>query len=284
MDANTEYWTRHTVATRKFTSREESLDFVLWRNGLNLFREHLMPITGHDGKVVLDYGCGPGNQLVNLVEFSKPAHLVGMDISGTALSLSRERLRLHPRGDNVELRLIENGSARLPFADNTFDHIICDGVLHHTPNPEEILAEFNRILKPGGSVCIYVYHYNSIWLHYYVAYEKRVKEGLYRDVSIREAFRHFTDGEECPISNCYTADEFLEICRASGLPEAIFLGAGVVFNEMQWVQNRFEAVASQDLEHEHRTFLRNLTFDEFGRPHSNGVAAGSAGFFSYTKP
>lgn len=283
MDSNVEYWKRHTVATREFKSREESMDFVEWRNGLNMFRERLMPVEGHDGKRVLDYGCGTGNGLVNLVEYSKPKLLVGVDISPTAISLCTERMRLHPGPTELKLQQIDNGAPKLPFDDASFDYIHCDGVIHHTPNPEEILAEFIRLLAPGGEARIYAYHYDSIWLHYYVAYQKQIKEGLYGGLSSREAFRHCTDGEECPISNCYTADEFVALAERSGMKGIKFIGAGVVFNEMQWVQNRFEAVASQELAQEHRQFLRNLTFDEYGLPYSNGVAAGSAAFFSYVK-
>jgi SAM-dependent methyltransferase len=254
------------------------------RRLLNLFREKLMPVAGHDGKVILDYGCGPGNDLVNLVEFSKPKRLVGVDISPTALELSRIRLPLHDKESVVELVQIQNGAKRLPFDDATFDYVHCDGVIHHTPNPEEVLAEFKRVLRPGGEARIYAYHYDSIWLHYYVAFLTRVKQGRYRDVGIREAFRHCTDGPECPISNCYTADEFVDLCRSSGLQEAVFLGSGIVVDEMAWVQNRFEAIADERLEREHRTFLRGLTFDEHQIPHSKDVVAGSSAFYSYVKP
>ena len=283
-DQNTSYWTRHTVATRSFHSRDESLDFVKWRNAQNFFREKFMPVTGHDGKVVLDYGCGPGNDLVNLLEFSKPKRLVGVDISPKALELSRERLALHDERSVAELHQIENGAPRLPFDNDTFDYVHCDGVIHHTPNPQEILAEFRRVLKPGGEARIYAYHYNSIWLHCYVAFLVRVKQGRSRNVGIREAFRHCTDGPECPISNCYTVDEFLQLARLSGLPEMAFVGSGVVVDELMWVLNRFEAIADERLEHEHRMFLRGLTFDERGIPHSQGIAAGSSACYSYIRP
>jgi ubiquinone/menaquinone biosynthesis C-methylase UbiE len=284
MTANVEYWTRHTVATRDFATRAQSLAFVEWRNGLNLYREELMPVTGHDGKVILDYGCGTGNGLVNLVEYSRPRELVGVDISPKAIELCTARMALHPSETRLKLLQIPDGGARLPFEDATFDYIHCDGVIHHTPNPEEIIAEFVRLLKPGGEARVYAYHYDSIWLHYYVAYETQVKNGRYRDLTARQAFRHCTDGEECPISNCYTASEFIALAERGGMAGARMVGSGVVFNEMQWVQNRFEAIASLDLAQEHRAFLRNLTFDARGLPYSNGVAAGSSAFYAWVKP
>lgn len=284
MVSNTEYWTNHTVATRDFKTREESLDHIRWRNGLCLFRENLMPVVGHDGKDILDHGCGTGNNLVNLLEFSKPKSLVGVDISPTGVALSRARAALHDDRKVCRVDQVIDGEPRLPFDDASFDLIISEGVVHHAPNPEELLAEFKRILRPGGEVKFYIYNYNSIWLHYYVAYHKRVVDGAYKGLSIREAHRHCVDGEDCPIANCYTPEEFVQLAANSGLPETRFVGAGVLFNELGWVQNRHMAIASDVLELEHRTFLRSLTFDQHGLPMINGVHAGHAGFYSYIKP
>jgi ubiquinone/menaquinone biosynthesis C-methylase UbiE len=109
-----------------------------------------MPVTGHDTEVVLDFGCGPGNDLVNLIEHSKPRRLVGADISAGALEESRQRLALHPGGEDVELVVVAEGAPTLPFGNDEFDCVHCDGVIHHTPNPMELLREFHRILRPGG--------------------------------------------------------------------------------------------------------------------------------------
>ena len=58
-----------------------------------------------------------------------------------------------------------------------------------------------------------VYNYDSIWVHLYVAYQKMLVENLYAGMNIREAFSRTTDGDDCPISHCYRAGEFIELVR-----------------------------------------------------------------------
>jgi ubiquinone/menaquinone biosynthesis C-methylase UbiE len=83
-----------------------------------------MPVAGYDGKAILDYGCGPGHDVVGFAHFSKTARLIGMDVSTTSLA--------------------------------SIDLIHSSGVLHHTPNPLKILKEFRRIIRPGGSAQIMI--------------------------------------------------------------------------------------------------------------------------------
>src|SRR5690606_33049497 len=47
-------------------------------------------------------------------------------------------------------------ATQLPFADNTFDKIICSEVLEHLPDYQQVLAEIRRVLKPGGLLAISV--------------------------------------------------------------------------------------------------------------------------------
>ncbi len=75
---NTHYWTKHTVTGHLvFRSREHSLQYLAWRNSQYLFYEDLMPLDGHDGEIILDYGCGPGNDMVGFAEFSRPQRIIG---------------------------------------------------------------------------------------------------------------------------------------------------------------------------------------------------------------
>ena len=79
---NAQYWCDVNVTEHKpFKSAAESLEYFHWRNTQYHNYIELMPVAGQDGKVVLDYGCGPGNDLVGFSAYSKPSRLVGMDIS-----------------------------------------------------------------------------------------------------------------------------------------------------------------------------------------------------------
>lgn len=44
-----------------------------------------------------------------------------------------------------------NSSGVMPFADNTFDLVVCFGVLHHIPNVSFVISEIHRCLKKGGT-------------------------------------------------------------------------------------------------------------------------------------
>ena len=52
------------------------------------------------------------------------------------------------RGEGVEL--VQGDAERLPFADGAFDVVLCCDSFHHYPNPRAVLAQFARVLQPGG--------------------------------------------------------------------------------------------------------------------------------------
>jgi SAM-dependent methyltransferase len=132
--ASQDYWTKVNVTGhRGFASAEDSLDYFHWRNAQYHDYIRLMPVRGADGKTVLDYGCGPGNDLVGFGRFSKPARLIGMDVAPTSLDEARRRLALH--GIDAEFVLIREDDARLPLEDGSVDVVHSSGVLHHTPDP-----------------------------------------------------------------------------------------------------------------------------------------------------
>lgn len=270
---NASYWTRHNVTLhRQFASREESLAYLDWRNAQYMGYAALLPTAGHDGEVVLDYGCGPGNDLVGFVEHSRPARVIGMDVSPASLAEATRRLALHPRMA-VEIVRIDDGADRIPLDDGIVDYVHSSGVLHHTPNMETILAEFRRVLKPGGRAGIMVYNRDSVWLHLYVAWKRRIAGNVDANETLDDAFCRSTDGPECPISRCFTPDDFVVQCTAAGF-RARFVGAAISLFEMELLPSRFLAMQDLRLPGAHREFLESLTFDERGVPRYRGVVAG----------
>ncbi len=279
-EVNAQYWTDHNVTLHAtFPSAQASLEYFAWRNAQYFPYIDLMPVHGQAGKVVLDYGCGPGNDLVGFGHFSKPARLIGADISKASLSESYARLKLH--GIQADLIQIREENQKLPFEDGTVDYVHSSGVVHHARNPELVLREFRRILRPNGACRIMVYNYNSIWVHLYVAFIKKFREGLYTNLDIREAFAKTTDGENCPISRAYTPGEFCEIAASAGF-QCEFVGAAVSMWECRILPDRFEAIMNQKFPAEHRDFLLNLTFDERGYPMYHNTYAGIDGCYLLT--
>ncbi len=94
------------------------------------------------GRRVLDAGAGEGR----FRSFFGHAEYVGIDFAQGDPSWDYSRL-------DVIGRLEE-----LPFPPGSFDHVLSIVVLEHTPQPDRVIEEFRRVLKPGGMVHIIVPH------------------------------------------------------------------------------------------------------------------------------
>ena len=275
--ANESYWTSHNVTNhQRFASVEHSLAYFDWRNDQYPGYIDLMPVSGQDGKTVLDFGCGPGHDLVGFGHFSKPAKLIGFDISSSSLNEAKNRLALHRIP--ASLTHLNEPDERLPLDDRSIDHIHSSGVVHHSQDPAKVLREFRRVLRPAGTCRIMVYNYQSLWLHLYVAYVKCIKEGRYRGLDVRSAFRMTTDGPNCPISRAYKPEEFCRLAEDCGF-RCRFLGAAVSLFELGLLRLRFEAAERLELPAEHRKFLLALTLDARGFPRFHDHCAGVDGCY-----
>lgn len=272
------YWTRHNVTRHhEFASVADSLAFFQWRSSIYHDYLSLMPVSGFDDKVVLDYGCGPGHDLVGFGHFSRPARLIGMDVSSSSLAESRDRLRLH--AIPCQLHQLSESDPQIPLEDDSVDYIHSSGVLHHVPDPVAILKELARVLRPGGECRIMIYNYDSVFLHLHVPYVVQLKQGMYRDDSLRAAFRRTTDGVRVPISEVYEPSAWIAIMERAGFA-CEFTGAAVSMLEMQVLAHRADAIIDRRLAQEHREFLLALRFDDGGWPLApSGHRAGIDGCF-----
>lgn len=93
---------------------------------------------------VLDVGCSAGYVLEAARRLGLEA--AGVDISSFAVEFCRGR------GHRAEVGELE----RLPFADGAFDIVTAKHTLEHTSHPLRALAEFKRVLRPGGVVFLVV--------------------------------------------------------------------------------------------------------------------------------
>jgi ubiquinone/menaquinone biosynthesis C-methylase UbiE len=92
---------------------------------------------------VLDLGCGTGTLLQDIKELYPDIELNGVDISENMVKIANEKLG---EGDICKVGDVEN----LNFMDNTFDLVTCSYSFHHYPNPEAVVKEIYRVIKPGG--------------------------------------------------------------------------------------------------------------------------------------
>jgi SAM-dependent methyltransferase len=277
------YWGQHTVRAPTFRSARQSRRYLDWRfDQYPLFQE-LSGLWGdHADEVLLDFGCGPGNDLTGFALYTGARRLIGVDVSLEALELAARRLALHRvEPDRIELIHRSDIQSKLPFDDESVDHVNCQGVLHHTSDPQAILREFRRVMKPSGTGCAMVYNRNSVFFHLYTAYERMVVEGAFPGLDIQEAFSRNTDGPDCPISRSYMPENFMGMCAAAGL-EVTYAGGYLSNRELQSLRESLSgAVDDQRLPPEHRQFLRDLSYDSRGYPMDQGKYAGIGGVYRF---
>jgi len=281
-----EYWAEMTVNSKPFTTAAESAEYLQWRSGIYpLFATYMELYGDHSGDVVLDYGCGPGNDTVGFLIFSSAKKVVGIDVSEKALSLASHRIGLHDVDPaRVDLVLSSDASYRIPIEDDSIDYLNCGGVIHHTTHPGMVLREFTRILRPGGRGRIMVYNRQSIFFHLWIAYQRQLVNGEFPGLDAETAFSKATDCENCPIARPYRPDDFTELCLAAGL-EVDFVGGYFASMELDLMRQVGEKATADDrLASDHRSFLRELTIDDGCFYLYRGRTAGHGGVFSIRKP
>jgi SAM-dependent methyltransferase len=109
--------------------------------------------TYRDDWSILVAGCGTAQAARYAVRWPH-ARIVGIDVSATSLEYTRELKRKHAL-DNLELHQLP--VERAAELGQTFEHIVCTGVLHHLEDPEAGLRALRDVLAPKGAMHLMVY-------------------------------------------------------------------------------------------------------------------------------
>lgn len=132
----------HVEAERM--ARYESM--FQWRDGLEAL---IAPADIGPGQTVADYGCGPGGLTLELARrVGAGGQVVALDINAGFLDRTRALAAEAGVTGRVDARLMTED--RIPAADGTFDRLVCKNVLEYVPDPAATIAEFHRVLRPGG--------------------------------------------------------------------------------------------------------------------------------------
>src|SRR6185436_8107010 len=151
------------------------------------------------GLKVLDIGCGNGYVLFQYARHG--AEVTGVDLTRTAVELSRKRFAL--AGMPGEFLEVDGNS--LPFPDACFDIVCSMGVLHHVADPRPMVEQMFRVLKPGGRLIVMLYHRYS-WKNLVLLRLRRLFDPRYRGKTQQQAL-NMNDGDECPLALVYSRKE-----------------------------------------------------------------------------
>ena len=145
--------TKHPVGTPGFFADLDQYHFEKLHHLLRL-----IDFDGYRGRQVLEVGCGAGT---DLARFARCGAIVsGVDLSSAAVALATRNFE--QQGLKADLR--EADGERLPFADDTFDLVYAHGVVQYTAQPQRLVDECRRVLRPGGEAVFQVYNRIS-WLN-----------------------------------------------------------------------------------------------------------------------
>ncbi len=183
------------------------------------FREHMavveMPLAELAGKQILEVGSGAGGHSALFARHG--AHMTSIDLTFHRSCSTEAKFRL--MGDAAEGCLaLQSDAENLPFADDTFDIVYSNGVLHHSQDTGRGIDEVFRVLKPGGQAVIMLYCKSS-WHYWFNMF-------LCQGILLGKAFGNANwlgqvtewggknaQTVENPFTRCYTAGEIHRLFR-----------------------------------------------------------------------
>lgn len=142
----------HEFGTREFfdeVERHRYTEYAPWMPSVMGFEDFA-------GARLLEVGCGMGS---DLLQFARGGALcTGVDLTPRSIEITRHRFQLY--GERGDFALTDG--EHLPFADESFDVVYSNGVLHHTPDTSGAVKEVHRVLRGGGTAKVMLYHRHSL--------------------------------------------------------------------------------------------------------------------------
>ncbi|MBI4061612.1 MAG: class I SAM-dependent methyltransferase [Elusimicrobia bacterium] len=154
------FWDQAPCGTREIQSEEGTKEYfqALERNrdAREPFIADFARFGEHGGKRVLEVGFGAGTDFIRFARAG--AVLSGIDLTEHGARLVRQRLALEGLKADIQV----GDAEKLPFAEAAFDSVYSWGVIHHTEDTVRAAREIARVVRPGGRVCVMIYHRHSL--------------------------------------------------------------------------------------------------------------------------
>jgi SAM-dependent methyltransferase len=132
------------------------------------------------GDVLLDLGCGFGRHAYEAAR--RGADVIALDAGGdevrgvaATFAAMADAGELHDATSRVGT--VQGDAFRLPFADATFDRVICSEVLEHLPDDRTAMGELARVLRPGGTMAVTVPRYGPELVNWALSDEYHAVKG-----------------------------------------------------------------------------------------------------------
>lgn len=201
-------------------------------------------------KDVLEVGVGMGADHLRWAA-ARPRSLSGVDLTPRAVEFTRARLAFSGELSNLKVADAEH----LPYEDESFDLVYSWGVLHHSPDTAAAIREVWRVLRPGGSARIMIYHRYSmtgfmLWARYALLrgklrcslrdiYAEHLESPGTKAFSVGEARRLFVDYSDVHLRTMLNFGDLLEGAAGQRHTGALLTTARALWP--RWLIKRFFA-------------------------------------------
>jgi len=179
----------------------------------------------------LDLGCGVGFWTIEIQKQRPAKSFYSADLTEAAIETTKQRLEIYELHSELSVQNAE----QLQYEDNSFDFVNCQGVIHHTVNPENAFREIGRVLRPGGKASLSVYYKNfflrnwkllgfvgKILFKFGAKLKGRGRESIFNENDVNQITRLY-DGDENPIGISYSKEELYDIVIRDFEIEKMFL-------------------------------------------------------------
>lgn len=166
------------------------------------------------GDRILDLGCGFGRHAYEAAR--RGAHVIALDagedevngVAGTFAAMV-EAGELSP--ETTHVGVVRGDALHLPFADGTFDRVLCSEVLEHIPDDLGAMRELARVLRPGGTMAITIPRFGPELINWALSdeyhmvpgghvriYRRRVIQNRLTSTGLEVTTHHYAHGLHSP--------------------------------------------------------------------------------------
>jgi SAM-dependent methyltransferase len=199
LDEVAAYWNRRPCNIRHSTKEVGTREYFDDVEARKYFVEPHIPGFAEfplwKGKKVLEVGCGLGTDATNFARAG--ADYTGIELSKASMELAEKRFRvfgLEGQFHNLNAEVLAN---ELPKSN--YDLVYSFGVIHHTPDPQAVLHQIRKVIKPNGEFRMMLYGKNS-----------------WKDIMIGAGLDQPEAQTGCPIAFTYTHDEVRDMLAKAG--------------------------------------------------------------------
>ena len=195
------YGREHEFGTREFfnaVQRHRYEEYAPWMPEVMGFKDFA-------GERLLEVGCGMGTDLLQFALGG--AKVTGVDLTPRSIEISRRHLTVYGESGDFAIADCE----ALPFANESFDVVYSNGVLHHTPDTAGAVREIHRVLRPGGKARVMLYHRRSFAYWGEVILRHGILKGEFlrgnSPAQIMSKYVEFNEGGGCPLVKVYSRSQ-----------------------------------------------------------------------------